>query len=211
MSDRHDAGDEHSDALDLLAYAVQTAGIRVPEIVLPRDRDVLLGGMRFHFLDWGNEGARPLLFLHGGGLTAHTFDLVCLALRTDYRCLALDQRGHGDSEWSPVEDYGTATHAADIAAFIEAFDLTGLVMVGMSMGALNAIHYAADHGDRLAALILIDAGPELQAEGSARIRSFMSEAQECGGARSQTAFRDLARGRGGRAHGPGRQSRRADA
>jgi len=50
--------------------------------------------MRLHYLDWGNNHLPPMLFLHGGALTAHTWDLVCLALREEYHCLALDQRGN---------------------------------------------------------------------------------------------------------------------
>ena len=48
------------------------------------------------------------MFLHGGALTAHTWDLCCLALRDDFHCLALDQRGHGDTDWAPDGDYSIA-------------------------------------------------------------------------------------------------------
>lgn len=174
----HAVDDQRCERLELLAHAARVAQIQAPEIVLPADRDVILRRMRFHYLDWGNDAARPIVFLHGGGLTAHTFDLVCLSLRDDYRCLALDQRGHGDSEWSPIEDYDVATQAEDVAAFIGTLDLSGLVLVGMSMGGMNAIHYAGDHSDSLAALVLIDVGPDLQPAGTARIRGLMSEAQE---------------------------------
>jgi len=70
-------------------------------------------GLRLHYLDWGRRDRPALLFLHGGALTAHTWDLVCLALRADFHCLAVDLRGHGDSEWSPNLDYGRDRRVSD--------------------------------------------------------------------------------------------------
>src|ERR671918_719277 len=91
--------------LEHLRNAAAIAGVIVPRFVVPDEHDVILRRMRFHYLDWGSRGKRPILFLHGGGLSAHTWDLVCLALRPDYHCLALDQRGHGDTDWSPAREY----------------------------------------------------------------------------------------------------------
>ena len=170
--------DERAEALELLRRAARAAAVDAPEIVLPQDRDLLARGMRFHYLDWGNKSKRPILFLHGGGLTAHTFDLVCLGLRADYWCLSMDQRGHGDSEWSPVADYRTPTQADDVAAFVESLGLDGLVVVGMSMGGTNAIQHVGTNGSRIAALVIIDVGPEVQSRGTARIRDFRSEGLE---------------------------------
>ncbi|HEV7649771.1 MAG TPA: alpha/beta hydrolase [Actinophytocola sp.] len=163
-----------ADELSWLERAAGDAGLDIPDLVLPESRHVVLRGMRFHYLDWGTAGRPPVLFLHGGALNAHTYDLVCAALRGDHHCLSLDQRGHGDSEWSPVVDYDNATHAADIAAFVDHLGLRDLVLVGMSLGGLNAIKYAGTHGERLRALVIIDVGPELRAPGTARIGEFTS-------------------------------------
>src|ERR1700730_9194405 len=92
---------DETDRREMLGLAVSLAGVAVKEIVLPEDRDAVVGGIRLHYLDWGGDGM-PIVFLHGGGLNAHTYDLVCLGLRESYHCLSVDQRGHGDSEWSPV-------------------------------------------------------------------------------------------------------------
>ena len=108
--------------LDDLAHyrlATEIAGMDVPELCLPEHHDVVIGRMRLHYLDWGTADRPPIVFLHGGGLTAHTWDLICLALRADYHCLALDQRGHGDSEWSPELHYGPEAHLADLEGFID--------------------------------------------------------------------------------------------
>lgn len=156
-----------------LRAAAEIASIEVREIVLPEDHEVVVRGMRFHYLDWPSPSGRPpVLFLHGGALNAHTFDLVSLGLRSDYRCLALDLRGHGDSEWSPVQDYAIATHAADVAAFVERLGVAPLVVVGMSLGGLTAIHYAGQHAAQLTGLVIIDTGPDGLAQGRERIRQF---------------------------------------
>lgn len=164
--------------LDNLRLAADQAGVGLPEIVLPRDSDVILRRMRFHYLDWGTVGRPTVLFLHGGGLTAHTWDVVCLALRMDFHCLALDQRGHGDSEWSPTLDYSTDTQAEDIAAFLDHLEADRLVIVGMSMGGLNGIRYAGAHTGRLVGLVLVDVGPDVQVSGAERIRQFTSTTVE---------------------------------
>ena len=117
-----------------------------------------------------------MLFLHGGGLNVHTWDLVCASLKTERRCLALDQRGHGDSEWSPVMDYATESHAADLDAFVDRLGLDRFVLVGMSLGGANALAWAGTHSRRLAGLVLVDVGPETRAAGRAKIQAFTSEA-----------------------------------
>ena len=169
-----------SDELSQLRRAAELAGVEVTEMALPTDKNVVLGGMRFHYLDWGNEGRRPIVFLHGGGLTAHTYDLVCLALRPEHHCIALDLRGHGDSEWSPVMDYGIESNAGDVAAFVEHLALPELVLVGMSLGGLTALQYAGEHSARLAGLVVIDIGPQFQRAGSNKIREFLAAPAEHG-------------------------------
>src|SRR5438445_592402 len=133
-------------------------------------------GMRVHYLDWGTPGLPPVLFLHGGGLNVHTWDLVCAALKTERHCLALDQRGHGDSEWSPVMDYSTESHAGDLEAFVDHLGLDRFVLVGMSLGGANALAWAGAHSRRLAALVLVDVGPEVRQAGVRKIAGFTSEA-----------------------------------
>lgn len=134
---------------------------------------IVLRGMRFHYLAWGAPDAPPLLFLHGGGQTCHTWELVCDALADRYRCLALDQRGHGDSEWSYEGDYSPPAHVGDIAAFIDALGLARPVIVGMSMGALNGLHVALSHPEMISALVTVDAGPWISIAGAVPIRDFM--------------------------------------
>jgi esterase len=159
-----------------LELSAATAGIALPDLTLPDERHVLLGRMRFHYLDWGIEGFPPVVFLHGGGLNAHTWDLVCAALRRERHCVALDQRGHGESEWSPQMDYSTESHVGDLEAFVDLLRLERFVLVGMSLGGANALAWAGRHGRRLAGLVLVDVGPETRAAGVRKIAAFTSDA-----------------------------------
>jgi len=155
-----------TEELEHLKLATELAGIAVPEIVLPERRHVVVDGMRLHYLDWGTRGRPLVLFLHGGALNAHTWDVVALALRTEYHSIALDQRGHGDSEWSPGMDYEPEAHRRDIEGLVEHLGVDRFRLVGQSMGALNAFTYATRHAERLAGLVVIDAGLNVTSHGA---------------------------------------------
>ncbi len=140
----------------------------------PHDGFVTSGLVRLHYLDWDGAGM-PLLFLHGFGLTAHTWDAVCGALAPDHRCIALDQRGHGDSDWSADGTYPVEDRVVDIRAIVRHLRLSPLVLVGHSMGGAAAISYAVDHPRDLAGLVIIDTGPRLAPRsGSRRIGEFVT-------------------------------------
>jgi pimeloyl-ACP methyl ester carboxylesterase len=137
-----------------------------------------MGGMRFHYLDWGTAGKTPIVFLHGGYLTAHTWDVVCAALRDSYHCLALDQRGHGDSDWSTALDYTTEAYVGDLVGFIDHRKLDDFILVGMSLGGLNSIAYAGSNARRLKALVIVDIGPKLNPQGAQDINAFANTDSE---------------------------------
>lgn len=167
-----------AEQLEHLRLAAQLAGLENREIALPMERDVVLGGLRLHYLDWGMPDFPPVLFLHGGGLTAHTWDLACLVLRSGSHCIALDQRGHGDSGWSPGLDYDTAAHVGDLEALIAHLGLERPVLVGQSMGALNALTFASRHAQSLAGLVLVDMTPDVRMQGAKRIFDFVTAPAE---------------------------------
>jgi len=172
------SADEYRDHLETTAVR---AGFAFGGVVLPSEHDVNVGQLRFRYLDWGTKGLRPILFLHGGALTAHTWDLCCLALRDEFHCIALDQRGHGDTDWAPDADYSIGAQREDIRGFADRLGLDLFVLVGQSMGAINGLAFAVTHPERLSALVMIDAGPEVRRWGSSRIREFVN-----GGAKPET-------------------------
>jgi pimeloyl-ACP methyl ester carboxylesterase len=158
-------------ALEHLRRAASVAGLEV-DVGVPADRQQIAGSIRLHYLDWGDAPGPAILFLHGTALTAHTWDIACLALRARFRCLAIDLRGHGDSEWSPQMDYSLDAQVGDIERFVENLDLEQFVLVGMSLGGLVAIGYAIRHSERLKGLVIVDASLKLRSR--SRVRDFLA-------------------------------------
>src|SRR5215471_2968668 len=168
---------DRAEELDHLTLAAKISGIAA-EIVLPQSCEIARPGMRLHYLDWGRAGRRPILFLHGAALNAHTWDVVCLSLRQQFHCHALDQRGHGESAWAADADYSGDAHRGDIEAFVDHLGLDQFVLVGHSMGGFNSFNYAFHHNHRLTALVMVDAGPSMLTKGAPRIADFVSETAE---------------------------------
>lgn len=167
-----------SESLQHLRLAVELSRVDAPEVILPESRHLVVDGTRLHLLDWGTPGHPPILFLHGGALSARTWDVVCLGLRGEYHCVALDQRGHGDSEWSPIMDYAPEAHGRDIDGVLDALGFDRVVLVGQSMGGLNSFVYTGQHPERVAALVLIDVGPDIRMAGAQRIGQFVASTAE---------------------------------
>src|SRR5260370_757305 len=71
---------------------LELSGLPYRPLTPPKHHHIVLHGMRFHYVEWGDRARRPLLFLHGGGQTCRTWDVVCHELSHDYRCIALDPR-----------------------------------------------------------------------------------------------------------------------
>ena len=123
----------------LLQSAADLGIAHAPEVSY-RSHNIVLRGMRFHFLEWGNPANPAIILLHGGHQQAHSWDLVSLNLAQHYHVFALDQRGHGDSEWARDVDYSGQAQAADAASVIAALGLAGKpVVVGHSMGGRNGM------------------------------------------------------------------------
>ncbi len=172
-----------NDYREELAAAAKAAGLIPPAIVVPDNHEVMLGGLRFHYLDWGNTECPTVVLLHGGSQTAHTWDLAALLLRERYHLIALDQRGHGDSEWTPEPEQNTsALMLRDTSAFIAHVEreYTGsspLVLVGMSMGGGIALRYAAQNPPALRALVIVDVAPETIPRGGEGMQRFRADTE----------------------------------
>src|SRR5215510_8898987 len=123
---------------------------------LVEDKNLVLNGLHFHYREWGNLVASPLVLLHGGWGNARQWDTVARALADQYRVLALDLRGHGESEHPPDGDYAPEVVAADVAAFADAIELERLALVGFSIGGHAGYAYAAGHPARVDRLMLVE-------------------------------------------------------
>lgn len=126
----------------------------------PADRFITINGLRLHYLDWGGEDKQPFIMLHGIGRVAHSFDHIAPRFRERYRVLALDLRGHGDSDWSPAGAYLVEDYASDLEQFAEQLGLRNLVLLGNSTGGRVVQVYAGMHPERVAKIVVEDVGPE---------------------------------------------------
>lgn len=138
----------------------------------PADRQIRVNGMNFHYLEWGTAGQPLILMLHGGSQQAHSWDFVSLPLSEHYHILALDQRGHGDSDWAGGGDYSIEAHQSDIDGFVAALGLRDFHLIGHSMGGRNSYVWASRHPGMLRSLVIVDTGPVAQARGRNRIQNF---------------------------------------
>jgi len=126
-------------------------------LLKPIDRDVTVNGLRLRVLDWGGEGRTPLLLLHGFTGHAHAWDTLAIALQPHFRVLALDQRGHGDSD--PADTYNPIVAFDDISGVLREFGVRSLILVGLSMGGRNAMYFTAKSPAMVQQLVIVDIGP----------------------------------------------------
>ena len=143
--------------------------------IIPQDRYLKINGLRLHYLDWENHGCQTILLLHGFMAHAHVWDDFVLNFQSYYRVIALDQRGHGESQWSGDMAYTLDDHFSDIAHFIEILDLNDLILIGHSMGGRHALFCAACVPHKVDRLILVDARPGNDHHRGAAIRVEQAE------------------------------------
>ncbi len=129
-----------------------------------------VNGLRLHLLQRGPSEAPTVCFLHGGAAHAHWFDRVIPGLGTRFRAIALDQRGHGESQWATPAAYATEDFAGDLRGLMDRLGLARMTLVGHSMGGHNAMAFAAWYPERTAALVVVDARPSLPPERVQRMR-----------------------------------------
>jgi pimeloyl-ACP methyl ester carboxylesterase len=132
------------------------------------------GGLRLAADAAGESDCPPVLLLHGGGQTRHAWSGTARQLAgAGYFAIALDARGHGDSQWAPDGDYSADALVADLAA-VRASLRAPPVLVGASMGGLTSL-LAIGEGppDFARALVLVDVATRLEPDGVARVLEFM--------------------------------------
>ncbi|MFF3920601.1 alpha/beta fold hydrolase [Streptomyces sp. NPDC001852] len=122
-----------------------------------------LDGRRLSYLDFGGTG-RPLIALHGHLSEGATFAPLARALGPTWRLIAPDQRGQGESD--RAADYSREGYLADTEALFDHLGLNRAVLLGHSLGAINAYQFAARHPERVSALINVEGAAALGLDGS---------------------------------------------
>src|SRR5262249_32662323 len=126
------------------------------------------------------DAGRAMLLLHGGGQTRHAWRKTAVAIARDGMiAYAVDQRGHGDSEWVADGAYRFDDYAADavaVAAAIEQRHGVAPVVIGASLGGIASL-LAAGTAQRpiFAGLVLVDITPRVDLAGVAKVQGFMRE------------------------------------
>jgi pimeloyl-ACP methyl ester carboxylesterase len=130
------------------------------------DGRVTVDGAGIHYLAWGERGRRGLVFVHGGGAHAHWWTHVAAPFASDFRVVAIDLSGHGDSDHR--ETYDLEQWTEEVVAVADDAGIDGPpVVVGHSMGGFVTIATAALHGERLAGVVICDSpvtGPDPEVE-----------------------------------------------
>ncbi|MEV4329603.1 alpha/beta hydrolase [Streptomyces sp. NPDC049597] len=124
----------------------------------PSRRAFDAAGHRLSYLDFGGPGL-PLLALHGHFGEARTFADLAASLAPAWRVIALDQRGHGRSH--RPGDFSREAYVRDAAALLDHLGLSGVVVLGHSLGGVNAYQLAARRPELVRALVIEDIGAQV--------------------------------------------------
>lgn len=126
-----------------------------------QDKFLKINSLNLHYVEWGTPGQPSIVLLHGFQSNAHTWDTFSQAMANTYHVLALDQRGHGDTDWAPDGDYTPDAFIRDIVGFIDALNIVPTMLVGHSMGGRHAAMAAADYPDKAAKVVIVDTPAEM--------------------------------------------------
>ena len=112
--------------------------------------------LKLHYVDWGNLDKPPMLLIHGGRDHARNWDWVAQDLRRDYRIIAPDLRGHGDSQWAVGGEYALVEYVLDVAQLLDALNLFPITIIGHSLGGAIALQYTGTYPDRVRKVVAIE-------------------------------------------------------
>lgn len=130
--------------------------------------------------DFGDPDRPPVVLLHGGGQTRHAWGGTAQVLAdAGFYAVAIDQRGHGESEWIADGAYGVDRYAADLVAVIERLGRMPAV-VGASLGGLAALLAQGESEPITSAVVLVDVAHRLEPDGVLRVIEFMRDRSERG-------------------------------
>lgn len=135
---------------------------------VPSDGHVYNGPLRLHYVDWGGESLPPMVLLHGMRDSARSWDTFAESMKGEFRVLALDSRGHGDSDWAKSGGYTFQHHVSDVETLFNALELEQAIVVGHSAGGRYAWTHAVENPNLVRALVVVDIDPDPQNSQTAR-------------------------------------------
>lgn len=125
----------------------------------------------------GDPEGPPVVLLHGGGQTRHSWGTTLGALAASGWCAySVDLRGHGDSDWADDGDYSLDAFSGDVVAVARSFDVPP-ALVGASLGGISSLAAVGDRPEETVAraVVLVDVAPRIEVAGRERIGAFMTE------------------------------------
>jgi pimeloyl-ACP methyl ester carboxylesterase len=136
-------------------------------------------GLRLHYRDYAGDGARPpILCIPGLTRNARDFEGVAGRLAGGWRLICVDLRGRGESAYAKDSaTYAPLVYLQDVEALIASLGLARFAIFGTSLGGLVAMFLAMTDRSRIAAALLNDVGPELDARGLDHIRAYVGRSQ----------------------------------
>lgn len=124
---------------------------------------------------WGPVDGAPVLLLHGGGQTRHSWKQLGSSLgEQGYHAISIDLRGHGDTDWSPDGEYGYGVFLADLNMVIDALRLEPPALVGASLGGAVSLAAVGEGLVTASALVIVDTAPQIEPTGVSALRNFMT-------------------------------------
>jgi pimeloyl-ACP methyl ester carboxylesterase len=151
-----------------------------------------LDGLNFHYTEWGSPTAPPLVMLHGLNVQCHTWDPFARELADRYHIIAMDMRGHGDSDWAK-SGYRVRSMARDVHGLIDALGMGPVRLLGHSAGVRVAIAVAGEKPETVTRLALSDAGPANSKSGAVAMRDFIQATTNLRGFRNEQEAHDFYR------------------
>jgi len=134
-------------------------------------------GLKLHYRDYAGRTDRPpLLMLHGLTRNSRDFENVAARYAGDWRVIAVDFRGRGQSARDPNSaQYVPGTYAADVIQLLDELGVGEAVFLGTSLGGLVTMIVAQVAPERIAGVLLNDVGPELDLSGIDRIKTYVGK------------------------------------
>ena len=169
------------DSFQATINAARRAGVRFEDETAPNSIRIQKGGAHsLNLVDWGENGDdKPaIVFIHGFLQQARTWDFTCLALRSRFRCISLDLRGHGDSGKPSDPDYNTHYYMDDLRRFADhlrnQMNIQRFALCGLSLGGQLSYVYASENPDTVEAIVVVDVAPETNRQARRGVNRFIT-------------------------------------